>query len=80
MSLINVEAIRGRCASFMIITATVSEIFGGHTQLSLSSDCHQYIHIVYKFVCRLDKSKKTIVKALLSSSIVYSFPLEGAAL
>ena len=27
---------------------------------------------VYKFVCRLDKSKNTIVKALLSSSIVYS--------
>ena len=25
---------------------------------------------VYKFVCRLDKSKNTIVKALLSSSIV----------
>ena len=29
MSLIVVEAIRGRCASFMILTATVSEIFGG---------------------------------------------------
>ena len=26
-----VEAIRGRCASFMILTATVSEIFGGQT-------------------------------------------------
>ena len=31
MSLIVVEAIRGRCASFMILTATVSEIFGGQT-------------------------------------------------
>ena len=31
MSLIVVEAIRGRCASFMIITARVSKIFGGYT-------------------------------------------------
>ena len=31
MSLIVVEAIRRRCASFMILTATVSEIFGGQT-------------------------------------------------
>ena len=30
-SLIVVEAMRGRCASFMILTATVSEIFGGPT-------------------------------------------------
>ena len=32
MSLIVVEAIRGRCASFMILTATVSEICGGQTK------------------------------------------------
>ena len=31
MSLIVVDEIHGRCASFMIITATVSEIFGGQT-------------------------------------------------
>ena len=31
MSLIVVEAMRGRCASFMILTATVLEIFGGQT-------------------------------------------------
>ena len=31
MSLIVVEGIRGRCASFMLLTATVSEIFGGKT-------------------------------------------------
>ena len=31
LSLSVVEAIRGRCASFMILTATVSEIFGGQT-------------------------------------------------
>ena len=33
MSLIVVEAIRGRCASFMILTATVSEIFGRQDKL-----------------------------------------------
>ena len=31
MSLIVVVAIRGRCASFMSLPATVSEIFGGQT-------------------------------------------------
>ena len=31
MSVIVVEAIRGRCASFTVLTATVSEIFGGQT-------------------------------------------------
>ena len=35
MSLIVVEAIRGRCASFMILTATVSETFGGQTNSSI---------------------------------------------
>ncbi len=29
ITLIVVEAIRGQCASLMILTATVSEIFGG---------------------------------------------------
>ena len=35
MSLIVVEAIRGLCASFMILTATVSGIFGGQTNSSI---------------------------------------------
>ena len=35
MSLIIVEAIRGRCASFMSLPATVSEIFGGQTTPSI---------------------------------------------
>ena len=35
ISLIVVEAIRGRCASFMILMATVSEIFGGQTNASI---------------------------------------------
>ncbi len=35
MSLIVVEAIRGRRASFMNLTATVSEIFGGQTHSSI---------------------------------------------
>ena len=33
MSLFVVNAIRGRCASFMILTATVSEICGGQTNV-----------------------------------------------
>ena len=35
ISLIVVEAKRGRCASFMILTTTVSEIFGGQTNSSI---------------------------------------------
>ena len=35
MSLIVVGAIRGRCASFTVLTATVSEIFGGQTNSSI---------------------------------------------
>ena len=35
MSLIIVEAIRGRCASFMILVTMVSEIFGGQTTPSI---------------------------------------------
>ena len=35
MSLIIVEAMRGRCASFMILVAKVSEIFGGQTTPSI---------------------------------------------
>ena len=34
MSLIVVEAICGRCASFTVLTATVSDIFGGQTNYS----------------------------------------------
>ena len=35
MSLIVVEAIRGRCASFMVLTAPVSEIYGGQTNSTI---------------------------------------------
>ena len=35
ISMIVVEAIRGRCAGFMILTATVSDIFGGQTNSSI---------------------------------------------
>ena len=35
MSLFVVEAIRGLCASFMILTATVSEICGGQTNVPI---------------------------------------------
>ena len=34
MNVVVVKAIRGRCASFMILTAMVSEIFGGQTNPS----------------------------------------------
>ena len=39
-----------------------------------NTQCCQSVirNLVYKFLYRLDKSKNTIVKALLSSSIVYS--------
>ena len=36
MSLFVVEAIRGLSASFMILTATVSEICGGQTNVPIS--------------------------------------------
>ena len=35
MHIFVVEAIRGRCASFMNITATVSEICGGQTNVPI---------------------------------------------
>ena len=35
MSLIVVDPLRGRRVSFMILTATVSEIFGGQTNSSI---------------------------------------------
>ena len=36
MSFVVVEAIRGRCASFMVLTTpTVSEIFGGQANSSI---------------------------------------------
>ena len=35
MRLIVVDAIRGRCGSFIVLTATVSEIFGGQTNSSI---------------------------------------------
>ena len=38
MNLIVVKVIRGRCASFIVLTATVSEIFGGQTTPSSSID------------------------------------------
>ena len=35
ISLFVVEAIRGRCAIFMMLTATVSEICGGQTNVPI---------------------------------------------
>ena len=38
-----VEAIRERCASFMILTATVSEICGGQTHVSILVQYRCYV-------------------------------------
>ena len=35
INFIVVETIRGQCASFTVLTVTVSEIFGGHTTPSI---------------------------------------------
>ena len=48
MSLVVVEAIRGRCASFMILTATVSEIFGGQTNSSILVTSIDVVKLVLK--------------------------------
>ena len=40
MSFFIVEAIRGRCASFMMLTTTVWDIFGGQTTLVLDKCSH----------------------------------------
>ena len=45
INLIVVEAIRGLCASFTVLTATVSEIFGGQTTpsiLGVVHNCHHF--------------------------------------
>ena len=44
MSLIVVEAICRRCASFVVLTATVSEIFGGQTNCSILVVCPTIIY------------------------------------
>ena len=75
MSLIIVEAIRGRCASFMSLPATVSEIFGGQTTPSILVGPHETtlcFHVVYHkgiFLCSavaspLDRSKRFTLFAL----------------
>ena len=43
INLIVVEAIRGRCASFTVLTATVSEIFGGQTTPSIFSSIDKMV-------------------------------------
>ena len=56
MSVFVVEAMRTLCASFMIVTATVYEIFGGqtnvciHVRLFKASKSHNYVSIA--LICR----------------------------
>ena len=52
MSLIDVEAIRGRCTSSMILPATFSEIFGGQTNSYLSSIDIDYLSL-YSLIVKL---------------------------
>ena len=56
MSLIVVEAIRGRCVSFMILTATVSETIGGQTNSS--------ILVVWKVVLLTDRTIASLTAAI----------------
>ena len=49
MSLIVDEAVRGRCASFMILTATVSEIFGEQTNSSILVTSIDGINCIFYF-------------------------------
>ena len=59
MSLIVVEAIRGRCASFMILTVTVSEIFGRQTNSSILVVSNIYI---LGEACSSDRTDKLCVQ------------------
>ena len=72
MSLIVVEALRGRCASFMIITATVWEIFVGKTNspifssIDIPSSCLSFnFEIIYQLVVALTRSSLSYRKGLL---------------
>ena len=49
MNLIVVEAIRGRCASLMVLAAAVSEIFGGQTKyfILVVGPIMYYTHTLY---------------------------------
>ena len=47
MSLFVVEAIRGRCASFMTLTATVSEICGGQTNVPILVVVYRWFRLGY---------------------------------
>ena len=60
MSLIVLEAIRGRCASFMILTATVSEIFGGQTNSSILVVHVQMAKQLHKDIAYIEQSKHII--------------------
>ena len=68
MNLIVVEAIRGRCASFTVLTATVSEIFGGQKT--------PYILVVQMCVC---VCVRTCVHACMRSCVCVDLLLECAS-
>ena len=51
MSLIVVEAMCGRCASFTVLTTTVSEIFGGQTNPSILVSLVEEISLYCAHIC-----------------------------
>ena len=68
MNLIVVEAIRGRCASFTVLTATVSEIFGGQTTPSILVDLTRFNKIATQGAPQM-----AVDKEANSLSRVYSY-------
>ena len=71
MNLIIVEVIRGRCASFTVLTATVSEIFGGQTTPSIFNISINVLLINFTWVGRaLNKLSENIYFYILTLTIL----------
>ena len=67
INFIILEAIRGRCASFTVLTATVSEIFGGQTTPSIFNSSIDVLLINYTWVGRaLNKLSENIYFYILT--------------
>ena len=70
INLIVVEAIRGRCASFTVLTATVSEIFGGQTTPSiLVLGFFVCLYVCLRYVCHLVRFGILWPRCIYNSSI-----------
>ena len=71
MSLIVVVAIRGRCARFMILTATVSHIFGGQTNSSILDVSFSYWRY-YESLSTVSKTSIYVIENTITCSSRYS--------